>query len=97
MTKEILERAMGIGMEVPRHKKSPRESCHCLLGNDIGMYNTCGHGCVYCYANYNQEIVQKNSRQHHPDSPFLIGRQKEGDRIHEAKQTSYIDGQLSLF
>jgi DNA repair photolyase len=97
MTKPIIERATYCRLEVPKKKKSPREACNCLLGNDIGAYNTCGHGCIYCYANYNQETVRKNMRQHNPASPFLIGNSKEGDKIQEAKQESYRNEQIALF
>lgn len=36
--------------------------CNCLLGADIGMYNTCPHGCIYCYANANRKLVLENYR-----------------------------------
>lgn len=96
MTKSVIERAVGCELDVPKSRKSTRQACDCLIGNDIGMYNTCGHGCVYCYANYNQEIVRMNLKKHNPESPFLIGSYMEGDTIKDAKQTSYRNGQISF-
>ena len=97
ITKEVLEHAIGERLVVPKKVKSPRTECDCLLGSDIGAYNSCGHGCLYCYANYDEELVRKNMRLHHPESPFLIGDFRKEDVIKDAKQESYIDGQLSLF
>lgn len=96
LTKSVIERAIGCELDVKKSGKSVRESCNCLMGNDIGMYNTCGHACVYCYANYNQDIVKQNMKCHNPDSPFLIGDYQEGDIIKDAKQVSYRNGQLSF-
>ncbi|MDF2845863.1 MAG: hypothetical protein K0R00_4289 [Herbinix sp.] len=96
MTKPVIERAIGNSLKV-HQKKSTRDGCNCLLGNDIGVYNTCGHGCVYCYANYNQKTVKDNIKRHNPKSPFLIGGNIEGDVIRDAKQESFINGQMTLF
>ena len=96
MTKPIIEHAIGNNLKVPK-KKATRDGCNCLLGNDVGVYNTCGHGCVYCYANFNQKMVMDNMNKHNPNSPFLIGANMRGDVIKEAKQESFIDDQIMLF
>ncbi|MDO4483956.1 MAG: DUF1848 domain-containing protein [Clostridia bacterium] len=97
MTKAVLEKAADCRLRVPRSKKSTRSQCNCLLGADIGMYNTCPHGCIYCYANYDRKTVERNIRRHDPASPFLIGGAQPGDTVIEARQESYIDRQLTLF
>lgn len=50
-----------------------RDACGCIKSIDIGMYNTCLHGCSYCYATYSEDVVKRNRRHHDPFSPFLIG------------------------
>ena len=34
---------------------------------------------------------------HDPDSPFLIGELESDDHIHEARQSSWRDEQMSIF
>ncbi len=34
---------------------STRDECSCWASRDIGAYDTCPHGCIYCYANTNKE------------------------------------------
>jgi hypothetical protein len=95
MTKPTFENVLQCRLDVPPMKSNQRNGeCACLLGVDIGAYDTCGHLCKYCYANSNPMLVRENMKKHNPDSPFLIGESRQGDVIHEAKQKSWIDRQL---
>ena len=88
MSQEIIEKAIGFKLS-PSRRKNIREGCNCLLGNDIGEYNTCGHLCKYCYANANAGLVKENMKKHIPTSPFLIGDEEENDKITQATQKSF--------
>lgn len=95
ITREILKDVTGYSMK--ELKSQPlRKACHCYPSRDIGEYNTCMHGCLYCYANEDKKLVLQNYHRHDPLSPLLIGHIHEDDIIKQAKQESYIERQLSL-
>lgn len=95
MTVHTFETALHNRLEVPKSKKNQRNGeCACLLGVDIGAYDTCGHLCKYCYANANAALVKENMKRHNPESPFLTGGYMPGDVVHEATQKSWIDRQI---
>lgn len=66
-----IERVFGINVASEKDK-SQRLACGCVRSKDIGAYDTCLHGCLYCYAG-TLTAAQKNKANHFPDSPSIIG------------------------
>ena len=55
--------------------------CNCSRMVDIGVYNSCSHFCRYCYANFDEKLVEKNMKNHNPNSSLLIGELETDDVI----------------
>ncbi|MCH5220269.1 MAG: DUF1848 domain-containing protein [Muribaculaceae bacterium] len=45
-----------------------RKHCGCILAKDIGAYNTCIHGCAYCYATRSKLTALNNFNKHNQHS-----------------------------
>lgn len=91
-----LERIGNYRLDIVRDKNQ-RSACGCVSSIDIGAYNTCMNGCVYCYANFNETIVRDNCVEHDPASPLLYGEVSEKDVVKLREMRSLRIGQMNLF
>jgi len=91
-----LERIGNFRLDVERDKNQ-RAACGCVTSIDLGAYNTCKNGCVYCYANFNQTLVNDCCRKHNPASTLLYGEVMADDIIRPREMKSFRDDQMSLF
>lgn len=92
MTVHTFETALHSRLEVPKRKKNQRNGeCACLLGTDIGAYDTCGYLCKYCYANVNPVLVKENMSKHNNSN-----RKSNYILIHIQVAQLYLEAVLSL-
>ncbi|MFW6237741.1 MAG: DUF1848 domain-containing protein [Halanaerobiales bacterium] len=79
---DLIARLLGSELDIPKDS-SQREACRCARSVDIGVYNTCRHGCLYCYASGKIDTVREKVKKHSSDSPLLVGRPEKEDVIRE--------------
>ncbi|HEX3054479.1 MAG TPA: DUF1848 domain-containing protein [Aggregatilineaceae bacterium] len=53
-----------------------RAECGCVASRDIGIYETCPYGCIYCYANQSHALAVKNRTAHNPLDEEIVTSQK---------------------
>lgn len=68
---EKTQKALPLSL-LPDVRDIPREKlCGCIPAKDIGVYDSCRHGCVYCYACNSKSSVLAKLRQVNVDSESL--------------------------
>lgn len=58
---------------VAARESGNRPGCRCALSRDIGAYDTCPHGCVYCYAVAERDRAVSRHKAHDPTAESLAG------------------------
>ena len=77
---ELIERIAGYKLKAKADNQ--RGECRCIKCEDIGSYDTCTHGCTYCYANYRREVALAKVSRYDPNSPMLCDNiDSENDKI----------------
>lgn len=78
---ECLSHELAYRLTGKKYKSWKARKCNCVEMVDIGVYNSCKHFCKYCYANYDEKIVNNNFKNHDINSSLLIGNVKKDDII----------------
>lgn len=91
-----VEDIVGYRLDVKKDR-GQRKECGCVESVDIGMYDTCIHGCGYCYATGSLESAAMKHKQHDPKSPMLIGHLRGDETITDRKMVLQRDDQMSIF
>lgn len=60
------------GRPIRAEARGHRPNCGCFRSRDIGEYDTCPQGCVYCYAVQDRERALSRYRRHNPLGEFLF-------------------------
>ncbi|MEG0759389.1 MAG: DUF1848 domain-containing protein [Raoultibacter sp.] len=93
--RERIENIIGCPLDV-KPDKNQRGGCGCFKSIDIGVYNTCLNGCVYCYANDSSVTTSRRHASHNPENEILIGNVLDSENIAERKVKSDKQGQTNL-
>lgn len=59
------------GAPVAARTKGNRPGCACHEARDIGAYDSCPHGCVYCYAVASPGVAKSRHARHDPAAASL--------------------------
>lgn len=71
---DAIANSMGhapVSGSTPASNKAPRAGCLCARSRDIGSYETCPHGCVYCYAVGNPDKARQAHKAHDRNAAML--------------------------
>jgi hypothetical protein len=71
---------------VDTRQTATRKECACTISIDIGAYDTCAHGCIYCYANSDKDKAREaQQRQNLEWNALGVNVTEDADFAREAQ------------
>ncbi|ABX42275.1 DUF1848 domain-containing protein [Lachnoclostridium phytofermentans] len=78
--KSKIEELLGYKLKAKKDNNQ-RATCGCMQSIDIGSYDTCPSGCVYCYATETKDHVEFNRKRYDIHSKLLCDSISTTDKI----------------
>jgi hypothetical protein len=69
---EAVAAGWGLLRAISARPRGNRPGCRCVESRDIGDYDSCPHGCIYCYAVSIASRARQRFADHDPESEFLF-------------------------
>jgi hypothetical protein len=82
---------------VSARTRGNRPGCLCAEARDIGAYDTCPHGCAYCYAVSDHDRARRRHRSHNPFADSLTQtRTGKAERARSRRRSGDPASELTL-